>query len=226
MPGLLTPTLISVPPVTRPQDRHPCRTITMCPRSPGWATRFRSSGTVRTPPMCSPSSTRQSTDSGASFGAAINLTRGVIPAGKGYTAGPGNPGGPGRLCLQPLPVPPPVMSISGALWTAGSTSWRLQELTSGHRPLHHSRLVAGDQDRPHRGQRRQGPCPLGPSRLCLFPGRRRHLYQAGTGDPLFFLWRTMTSAARPQMAIGPDGKVHLDDGSPILFAQLRRLWGF
>jgi PKD repeat protein len=38
-----------------PKVAYPCRTNIMCPRSPGWVTRFRLSGMVKTSKACTPS---------------------------------------------------------------------------------------------------------------------------------------------------------------------------
>ena len=131
---------------------------------------------------------RRSTDSGSTFGEAVNLTA---------TAGVTQAIQPGQETLAAKGG----YVYSLFLATASNVYFRrsldsgvnfqgLQELNAAA----NTPYIAGGwwpvmQDRPHRRQRGHGTRPLGLAHLLLFPERRRHLYQAGAGDPVFFLWR-------------------------------------
>ena len=79
--------------------------------------------------------TRHSTDSGVNFSEAQNFTRDVIPAEQGYTTGPGNPGGPRELCLQPLPDHRQ-QCLPAALHGRRGQLPGLAGIDHRHRPLH------------------------------------------------------------------------------------------
>lgn len=151
---------------------------------------------------------RQSTDSGASFGEAINLTRNVIPEGKALQAGLET------LAVQGSYVYSLVCTTASNVYLrrsidGGVNFLGLQELTSATAPY----ITQGWWP-----VIKTDPSVASGAKVHVFWDLPKYCYSADGGasftkpelvTPYFSYGGTVTSGANyPYMAIGPDGKVH------------------
>ena len=150
--------------------------------------------------------TRQSTNSGATFGATLNLTRGVIPDGKALQAGQET------LAAQGSYVYSLFLSTASNVYfrrslDSGVTFQGLQELTAAA----NTPYIAGGWW----PVIKTDPTVASGAKVHILWTRPTHVYSQDGGvtftkpelvSPYFSY--SNSGAARPQMAIGPDGKVH------------------
>ena len=152
--------------------------------------------------------TRRSTDSGAGFGDALNLTRDVLPDGTPFQSGQET------LAAQGNYVYGLFLTTSGKVYFRRSTNGgvrfpglariELHLASLGWRFLARRGLVAGAGPRPRGRQRGFGP-------VCWNSGA--YVYSTDGGStftaPEQFLPRfSLQASNRPQMAIGADGRPH------------------